>query len=379
MFFYSAISIILIALGFLFCAKVIGLRSIQQSVVKNGLSQQGFFIVIGLIGICTVVLCLYIRQIPGIPIIALLTDGILQAKILRSAATNDFSGHYYRYGLFIDVLLPFLTFVLFSNALTRHSRLAWISFLLTCFLAFFVAVMLTMKAKAIWLILGLLFTYCLTKATTIQVRYLFGVGFVSLILLVFMYINFMGMHDRPISEVISAIFSRTFTGQITPAYFYLEMFPGIKDYLLGRSFPNPGGVFPWEHYRITVEVMNYMVPSLVKRGIVGSAPTVYWAEIYANFGPAAPFVVAPVLSFFLYTINWFITRLKSSPVQVALISWLSIHLMKIASTGLSNYIFDLEMYTVIFIAIFLLFIEGKGRIPIRKLRDTSENFIYRSK
>ncbi len=42
------------------------------------------------------------------------------------------------------------------------------------------------------------------------------------------------------------------------------------------------GILPFEPFRMTVEVMNWVNPN--SNGVVGSMPTVFWAEAYANFG-----------------------------------------------------------------------------------------------
>src|SRR5690606_21203802 len=97
-----------------------------------------------------------------------------------------------------------------------------------------------------------------------------------------------------------AISSRTLTGQISPAYFYMKMFPEHEGFLLGRSFPNPKGIFPWEPYPVTVEVMNFMNPKIIGTGVVGSAPTVFWADMYANFSFGGILLSSIIVGFIIF-------------------------------------------------------------------------------
>ena len=47
------------------------------------------------------------------------------------------------------------------------------------------------------------------------------------------------MNIESLNSALFSVFSRTFTGQIQPAYHYLEFFPEIEPFLLGRSMTNP--------------------------------------------------------------------------------------------------------------------------------------------
>ena len=104
----------------------------------------------------------------------------------------------------------------------------------------------------------------------------------GMVLIGLMYVYFKG--SSSIWVGIQSGISRITTGQMSGLYHYLDIIPDQVDYLLGRSLPNPRGIFPWEHYRLTVEVMNIVHKGLAEQGIVGSMPTFFWGEMYANFG-----------------------------------------------------------------------------------------------
>lgn len=365
---YSGASLVLISLGFLFCYHILGLRQVPQMGAKSGLSRAGFLMVMLLVVVCVVVTLSYIRQIPGLPILAALEGNAAQSAFLRSEATNNFGGKYHRYRMFMDYLLPFLVFILYSHALTRRSRLIWLIFGMVSLGTLFETVMLTEKAPAVYLLIGLLFTHYLTKGIAVSWRSAFVVGLVALAIAFPMYIFFVGLHGRSITEMLGVILRRI-SGEAFPAYFYFKMFPTYVDYLMGASLPNPGGILPREPYRITLEVMNFAMPGVRERGLVGSMPTVYWGEVYANFGPVAPFLVAPVLGVVLYVLHVLVTRIAPSPIKAGLIAWLSLHYLQAAGSGLSSYLLDTYLYGVLCVTVIMLLEDGNGRIRIIKRRS----------
>src|SRR5690606_5148442 len=181
---------------------------------------------------------------------------------------------------------------------------------------------------------------------------------ISIPSLVLMYRSIMGMEDRSLGEVITAIISRTFTGQISAAYFYLEIFPDQHDFLLGKSLPNPKGIFPWEHYNITVEVMNYISPSLAEKNIVGSAPTVFWAEMYANFAVGGIIISSILVGSALFFIQLVILRLPMNPIIVGMYTWIVLYLKNLTLTGLSTFIINIDFVVVLFVGILLSIVTG---------------------
>src|SRR5699024_4378745 len=155
------------------------------------------------------------------------------------------------------------------------------------------------------------------------------------------------------------IYSRIFTGQLTPAYFYLEIFPSKVDYLLGRSFPNPGGILPWEPYRLTVEVANYINPELLSSDVTGTAPTVFWGEMYANFGFLSIIISSVVVGVILYMFQYIVFKLPFNSITIGLNTWLILEFQKLALTGLSSFLININLFVVLVLAIILIKTEMK--------------------
>jgi oligosaccharide repeat unit polymerase len=368
-FFFSSVSLFLISLGFLFSSRVLGFQPSQPNDIQHSLNSTGFIFILLLILLCVLVTLIYIRRIPGLPIVAALKGHPEEAVILRSEATNAFSGKYHRYAMFMHNVLPFLTMILYSHALGKRRIQTWLVFVPVIFVTSFILLITTEKGPLLFFLAGLIFTYLLSKGKPINLRLAFLVTIFGIVLLFPMYIVFMGMYERSFSEILAGITSRIF-GDIVPAYFYLKMFPESVSFLHGHTLPNPAGIIPgYMPYRITVEVSYYMRPEFMDLRIVGSAPTAFWAELYANFGFIGPFVFTPILGVLLYMMDVLTSRLPQSPIRAALIAWLAVHLMILACSMLSNFLVDLNMFLILLISLVLLFIQGQGRIPLQRINS----------
>jgi len=132
---------------------------------------------------------------------------------------------------------------------------------------------------------------------------------------------------------------------------------------MGASMPNPGGLLPVDHYRLTVEVMNWIKPDMFEKGVVGSAPTIFWGELYANFGVAGVAIVPVFVGILVYAMTCSARLIASSPVRIGFLVWLILHYKGLALTGVSGFMPD--FYLVMVLA-FTMLINEVGKIRFRK-------------
>jgi hypothetical protein len=255
-------------------------------------------------------------------------------------------------------MLDFCVLYTFIEWRVRRSKSLALAFLILFFMAAFSATMSIEKGPLLMLLVMLY----LTHVSMLDGRYYqrttmrFIPGLVLLIAVLKM--KFMG--STSLSEALGDSAWRVLTGQITPAYFYLEQFPSHTPYLLGTSFPNPGGILPFEAVSVSVKVAEIMYPNDVVRGIVGSAPTVYWAEMYANFGPYGVIVSSFLVGVGIYVVHFFIRRLAISAASIAVTVFLAMHYAQLTATGLSEFVFDIPVAAIVSAA--------AGLIVVRRLR-----------
>lgn len=360
--FYSSVNIILFLFGIIFVRKIIGFDVVpfRSSEIKS-LSWLQVNIIFLFFLFCVLVLFNYLRQFDQIAIITALNEGADAAKKVRSDMGNSFSGKYHWYKLAMYDLGSLITFTSFALWLTLKKYRYFIFFLLTFCYSGFVAIMATEKAPIAWLIVGLFMIYFLVRYDGLipfkNLIYL-AVGIVGLLIITYIY--FMGSGD--VVSAFGSFFSRAFAVSIWPAYFYLEFFPEHQEYLLGRTFPNPAGLMPYEPYRYTIEVMNWIFPSLVDSGVVGSAPTVFWGEAYANFGPLGIPVVAFSIGCLVALVSHLVSKLEINPLTIGFLVWLILIFKDLSVTGFSGYLYDIYFVFVTVVVISVLSVRGFIRV-----------------
>lgn len=330
--------------GFTYARHILKMRTLVDFDYVRPLRRIEVLPLIGLMGLSYLVLLIYLKQVPQIALFVALSDGASTASHLaRSNMGNNFAGKYHWYRLFFSDLFTIVTWSLFSAYLITKRKFTLLLFLTAFAGASFAAVMATEKSPFAQILIGLLLAYALTKlkgkipikASIIFFTILFSV-------LVLFYIFFMGSGNM--FSALGSIFSRALAGSIQPAYYYLQYFPAEHDFLVGQSFPNPGGIMPYTPFALTKEIMAWVNPN--SDGIVGSMPTVFWAEAYANFGYLGVLVIPIVIGILVYSFNYYFSKLENTPIKVGFYIWLMLHLKSLSVTGFSGFLYDVFIVAV---------------------------------
>jgi len=365
--FFSIYSILTFVLGVFYCAKTVGIKSFTPLNLDNiRLLNRGEILWLFILLVVVVfVLTVYVSQLPKLALFVAVIENVSEAKVVRSNMGNNFSGKYHWYSLFMHGVSSFVSFSLCSAWFTSRRKLlglfAFISFCVTSF----AMIMATQKGPFIWFILGMYFSYLLTKKEgKLSVYKVLPFASVMLGGLVIFYIFFMG--SSGIGSALGSILSRAFSGGISPSYFYLEYFPSHQDFLLGRSFPNPGGLLPYEPYRLTVEVANWVFPHLIETDVVSTMPAVFWGELYANFGTVGvlvgPFIVGFLISILVFLFN----KLRTSPITIGMTVWMMLHYKQLATTGVSGFIYDIRLYVLLLLVVTILATSNRFKLTLNQ-------------
>ena len=233
-FTFTSITITLMIVGYIVANKHLGSLFWRTDVTY--VASQNFFVekifpggarqnigLVILVLISITVLFVYLTKVGYQKIaiiIAMGTENDLRSSA-RSAMGNSFAGKYHWYKLFMNDFLRFTLFAFFAQYLlnkTIQKRLIlFIIFIITTF----VMVMATEKGPMANLIIALFLVYILVKnkGKVPLIKLMFLGGAILSILIVF-YLKFMGRET--FGEALSGVFSRSFTGQMMPAYLYLE-------------------------------------------------------------------------------------------------------------------------------------------------------------
>lgn len=359
----SSFTILSMVLGFFLFARAFPtsrLKPNRSDFVNELLPFQNFALFV-LLTLSLLVLLLYLAQVPKIALLVSIMGGGEESKFVRSEMGNNFSGKYHWYSLFMHDVAKLVAFSFFAQWRLTKKKLAGFMFFLSFLLVAFSTLMATEKAPFAWFILGLFLVHIIVKKRG-RIRVggaLIAVG-VMLAFLILAYQVFMGSGEAVVAA--QHAFSRALTGSTGSSYFYLEFVPDQQGFLMGRSFPNPAGILPFEHFRLTVELMQWRFPAEARAGIVGSSPAVFWAELYANFGWLGLLIPSIFVGFILAALEFLVDAVCTSPVVVGLKVWMLLHFKSLATSGLSDYIVDMPLWILTFITLAIVTVTNRFRV-----------------
>lgn len=362
MFAFSSWTILAMIMGFIFANKCINIGTLNTSFYGlRALNNKEVLFMLFLLGFCLIVLKIYLSKVPQVALFVALSKGINEAKVARSLMGNAFAGKYHWYKLVMRDLLSIVAYVFYANWLITKKKNALVIFGISFCLATFSLIMATEKAPFAWFLAALFLIYTLVKKRgDFPIKKLLQLSSLLFLVLIVFYMYFMG--SRNVSSSIFSVFSRTFTGSIAPSYFYLEFFPANHDFLLGASFPNPKGILPFKPFRLTVELMNWRFPHLAEKGIVGSMPTVFWGELYANFDVWGILFFPFFIGIGIYILTYLVHKLENTPIKIAFVVWLMMHYKNLSVTGISGFLIDIYLAMILIFIIFVTMIANRGKL-----------------
>ena len=363
---FSGFTIIMLIIGALLAKTSFNAPATLNTFDNVYITRKEAGLLLILFALVLVVLAIYLSKIPRIALLVALLESVQDSKVARSMMGNDFSGKYHWYSLVIHDLANLITFSFFATYLLVKRKIYFLLFVFSFLVSSFTALMATEKSPFAWLLIGLFLVYVLaSQAGRFPIKKLLVFFSTVLIFIALMYVFFMGSGD--IGQAFLNLFSRAFSGSIQPAYHYLEFFPAHQDYLWGASFPNPGGILPHQPFALTKEVMNWVNPSGIEKGIVGSMPTVFWGEAFANYGYYGIAFIPFLMGFILYTVDYYLSKIISSPLKIGFYVWLLLHYKNLAVTGFTGFIIDIYLVVLITIVMIIIALSNKLKIKFRKV------------
>lgn len=331
-----------------------GFEVVQTNVKKSTYKISIFFFT--LLIICLVVFALYKSAVGDLAVLHIFQKlNPSEFSTLRSDATNNFTGKFSRYQIFLSTVPNFLLIVSF---LMRSKNLFWkLLFILTLLLAIFFALINVEKAPVMGVLLLLLFSH-LFMFPKLNLKKILIVVISGLVIIFLLYTTVMGMGDRELGEIFGAIFHRIFIGQAHPLFWW-QLYLEEHGTLGFGGMPNPGGILPFTPISMTVLIHQFAFPEIAKTGIVGSMPTVYFAYPMLSFGyicSLISMVVFGMLIQFVDHIFSLVFRRKPNIFQIALYVLLIGFFLHYVADGFEGILFDFNWIVPTFIVVlFTLF------------------------
>ena len=359
-FCFNSLAITFLIIGYIFgtfCAKsdLFFVNDSSDRIYK--FSERRFYILfIFLFSIVSATLYFYVSSIgfQDLAITSLITSvNSLDPLMARSSMAAINNAHWYEL-IFLHGL-TFLTFIAISASIITKNKIIIAFSIASILLLLFVAIISTQKGPILKVFMGFWIVYVFSKSKdeiSLFSVISFGMIFAAIIILVYYLLSDL---DSNFFEILLLVLSRIFTGFIQSTYYYLELFPGKIDWLLGTTFPNPGGILPFTPFNLTQEVMAWIAPNEIAIGIDGSSPAIYWAEVFANFNFWGIPIISFLIGFFLQTLHLFLYLRKNDPLHIAFYSWLMLHYMDLSITSLSNYLLDIKVTFILILFIISFF------------------------
>lgn len=272
-------------------------------------------------------------------------DSVLSLAKLRELATTTLKGaKLHRYRFFMVQLLPLLTLIAyFKMRLTQkiNWRVIFLSlFAITSFLG-----VADLQKRPILDFFLMIFVASSLYSGKVNYRRIFIIGLIFILILILMYMTIMGLSERSLIDVLEAISSRVFIGQTHPLYLYFEAFPWKHDFLYGTSFPNPGGLLPHKPFPLTKYIFKTNM-GLVD--IVATAPTVFFGEIYANFGFM---IMLPWIFFVGLLLQLIQTYFENHSKTILSLSFYAFYVVWCTRLALTGFFLVFHLYLVLFFII----------------------------
>ena len=335
------------------------LNSYLDSPVIDKQSSNHFIPVYLFILLITIgVTLLYYSKLTVIPINFLLLnvmDGIdiVEVGQLREAATTSFKlGKLHRYTIFMVQLLPFLVLIaLFKTKMSKNSLWKLILFAVSIF-TLYRCISDLQKGPILEFIILIFLALWLFKG---RINWKQGGILIILIIaiLCLMYFYIMGINQGSFSALFISFGKRLFITQTGALYHYFSLFPSSHDFLYGTSFPNPAGIFQFENFPLTKWIF---INGLNRSGqIVGTAPSAFIGEIYANFGFPIMMLSILLLSMFLQFIQ---IKFISKPRTLLLTVFYTYFVFLSGQFAMTGIFIVVHLYLFIFLFTAIVCVDG---------------------
>jgi len=329
----------------------------EKSVQKPPYDFKNIVLFVILAVIAIFISLIYLQKIPEIPLITALQEPGEQLEIskAREAATALFTGKLHRYRFFFDTLLPLLSIISLVKAkvTSYYKRLWWaISIILILFTSFMLLVNMV-KALVLIYTISLFLAFFIATRKKIRLKNVILFGILALIFLGIIYSLWAELAKKgettgeKLSSLYLPIYNRTVLGQTKVLDWYFRIFPQEHNFLLGKSFPNPGGFLPHESFSLSRYVYDFVHPD---SPIVGSMPTVFFGEIYANFGYAIMLFSIFLMGIILQSAQVYFIRRPKTVLMVSFMVFLMIYAIHLTITSFFQ-VFSIPLLILIIIII----------------------------
>jgi oligosaccharide repeat unit polymerase len=293
---------------------------------------------IALLVVCLAIFALYVHQIGDLPILQAIrgNSNTMDLVNARESALKLIPGRIrYVYSTLRNMLFPYVTLLLFVNALIRRNWTTRVVFIVAFCCNMLLAVATLEKSLAGANLIMLAFAWLITRGKKLSIRYILLLGIFAFVFPVFaLYAIYQFNID--LSRVLNAIVNRIFVLPAEVLYHYYAFFPDRHEFLLGRTLPYVSKLFPGGAFPITNTIYLFMYPSSEVGS--GGANVAYIGGLWADFSwfgvIAGGFIAGAVIQ----GLQVLIVRLPKSAPSVVLQATLAYWVVMLTSISLPDFL-----------------------------------------
>ncbi len=349
-----------------FLCTIAGIILMQEWLPSSPLTVRGWLIApiritkifrlssLVLLAICLIIFLLYIRQVGTLPIVQAITGGktFLELALAREDALKNIPGPVkHIYGLLRQVLFPYTTLMLLVIA-NKLKTWWWKLVFLASFGGNLIMAGATLeKSPAAAFMIMLCVTWLLLKSQEFSLSRLTTIVAVSLgfpMFVVFALYQF----NIELIRVFNAIADRLLFVPANVLFYYFDYVPNHQDFLLGRTLPFVGKLFPEGFFQIANAMCLYIFPDAAIQTCNSNAA--YPGYLWADFGWFGIVIGSLICGIILQGIQVLIMGLPKSAPTLALQAMLIYQVVDLSSTSLPGFLLSTGAAYEILLTVLLL-------------------------
>lgn len=338
-----------------------------QKPVTSRVSSRSAFITLSIataVCVAAVIYTFIITGIDRIPVVALLRGADEKTMaFLRNDVGVNFAGNQYLRNIFAIGLTPLISYIAYVYA-RKEKGIKWWALLVVLFVSSCAILFYDLQKAPILIYLATFFIVTIFYGDRMKWWYYAILGAVAVAGIVVMYAVIAGSSLDKIFSMEGPI-NRIVLTSAMALVLHLEVFTYRTGLLAGASLPGfivrrffglPESV---RSGRIVMETVNKIG---IKSGTAGVYNSLFLGEAYANFGNWGILLSMLHLPLLFFLLRFVFTRLKKTPMTVALYAYLTMEMLMGLHGGYTDYVINVMWIVVILVVVAMsLFETGLDR------------------
>ena len=276
------------------------------------------------------------------------------ANALRSQGVRALPDRPWKYFTFIYYLIPFTSWYFWQQWSAKKNKKLFSFALVASSVALFFSVLSLQKGPPLIYILFSILLLIRLGEIKVSVKTCIW-GAIALVgYFIFSGVVFSGIEQGGLKP-LKAMLNRVFVGQNFSSLYYLDFFPRYGDFLMGRGFPNPRGILPYEVVNVPKSLWLHYKSYLLEQGVKGSLPAYFPMQFYANFGVWVMLLSSLFVGFFAMLFSSLSESASKMNVGYALSVFLGFFLIKLAFADVMTVLLNLSLYISLSLIFLILF------------------------